>query len=142
MFDLNRWPIIQRIGRRFRSNLYILVCHTNRRPIRNTIGVVTNRLVGMGLKGLVINYRWGGLQNGRGGGGVLAILKGGGHNFGVVLTRVLKVLTILEERHKRGGRKKFYPVLRLEGGGGKKVSDPRFSHFVAPPPSPLLMISP
>ena len=29
--------------------------------------------------------------------------------------------------------KKFYPVLR---GGLQKVSDPRFSHFVAPPPSP------
>ena len=48
-FDLNRWPIAQRIVHRFRSNLYILVCHTNRRPIRNTIGVVKNRLVGMGL---------------------------------------------------------------------------------------------
>ena len=49
-FDLNRWPIVQRIGRRFRSNLYILVYHTNRQPIKNTIGVVMNRLVGMGLK--------------------------------------------------------------------------------------------
>ena len=48
-FDLNRWPIVQRIGRRFRSNLYILVYHTNGRPIKNTIGVVMNRLVGMGL---------------------------------------------------------------------------------------------
>ena len=38
-FYLNRWPIIQRIGRRFKSNLYILVYHTNRRPIRKTIGV-------------------------------------------------------------------------------------------------------
>ena len=48
-FDLNRWPIFQRIGHRFRSNLYILMCHTNWRPIRNTIGVVTKHLVGMGL---------------------------------------------------------------------------------------------
>ena len=51
MFDLNRWPIVQRIGRRFRSNLYILVYDTNRRPIINMIGVAVNRLVGMGLKG-------------------------------------------------------------------------------------------
>ena len=29
----------------------------------------------------------------------------------------------------------------LEGGGARKVSDPRFSHFVAPPPS-YFMISP
>ena len=49
MFDLNRWPIAQRIGRRFRSNLYILVYDTNRRPIINMIGVAVNRLVGMGL---------------------------------------------------------------------------------------------
>ena len=40
----------QTIGRRFRSNMYILVCHTNRQPINKTIGVVTNRLVGMALK--------------------------------------------------------------------------------------------
>ena len=50
MFDLNRRPILWTIGRRFRLNLYILVSHTNRQPIKNTIGVVTNRLVGMGLK--------------------------------------------------------------------------------------------
>ena len=38
----------------------------------------------------------------RGGGGVLAILKGGGTtSFGVVLTRVLEVLTIAERDHKR-----------------------------------------
>ena len=49
-FDLNRWPIVQRIGRRFRSNLYILVYHTNRRPMKNMIDVAVNRLVGMGLK--------------------------------------------------------------------------------------------
>ena len=50
MFDLNRWPIIQRIGRRFRSNMYIPVYHTNGRSIKNMIGVVKNRLVGMGLE--------------------------------------------------------------------------------------------
>ena len=33
----------------------------------------------------------------------------------------------------KGGREKVYPVLR----GARKVSDPRFSHFVAPPPPPL-----
>ena len=30
--------------------MYIPVCHTNRQPVQNTIGVVMNRLVGMGLK--------------------------------------------------------------------------------------------
>ena len=34
----------------YRLNLYITVCHTNKRPIKNTIGVVMDRLVGMGLK--------------------------------------------------------------------------------------------
>ena len=29
--------------------MYIPVYHTNRRPFKNTIGVVINRLVGMGL---------------------------------------------------------------------------------------------
>ena len=37
-------------SRRFRSNMYIKVYHTNRQPIKYTIGVVVNRLVGMGLK--------------------------------------------------------------------------------------------
>ena len=50
MFDLNRRLIVQRIGRRFRSNLYIIVYHTKRRPIKNTIGVS-----GIGLKGLRID---------------------------------------------------------------------------------------
>ena len=36
--------------RRFVLNLYIPVSHTNRRSIKNTIGVVVSRLVGMGLK--------------------------------------------------------------------------------------------
>ena len=49
MFDLNRRPILWMIGHRFRSNLYIPVSHTNRRPFKNTIGVVKNHLVGMGL---------------------------------------------------------------------------------------------
>ena len=49
MFDLNRRPILLTIGRRFRSNMYIPVYHTNRRPIKNTIGLVKNRLVGMAL---------------------------------------------------------------------------------------------
>ena len=29
--------------------MYIPVCHTNGRPVKNTIGVVVNCLVGMGL---------------------------------------------------------------------------------------------
>ena len=49
-FDLNRLPILWTIGHQFKSNLYIPVYHTNRRPIRNTIGVIKNRLVGTGLK--------------------------------------------------------------------------------------------
>ena len=32
-----------------RSNMYISRSHTNGRSIKNTIGVVMNRLVGMGL---------------------------------------------------------------------------------------------
>ena len=32
------------------TTMYIPVCHTNRRPIKNTIGMVMNRLVGMVLK--------------------------------------------------------------------------------------------
>ena len=58
-----------------------------------------------------------------------------------------KVLTMPKRGHKtfwgsfyavtlailKGGHNKFYLVLR-EGGGSQKVSDLRFSHFVAPPP--------
>ena len=57
----------------------------------------------------------------------------------VVLTHEPKVLAILMGG---GGHGKFHPrgdkeVLPcLEGGGGLKVLDPRFSHFVAPPPPP------
>ena len=44
----------------YRLNLYIAVCHSNGRSLKNTISVVVNRLVGMGLKDYfmtVINYR-------------------------------------------------------------------------------------
>ena len=61
---------------------------------------------------------------------------GGTTNFEVVLTRDLEVLAIV-----MGVAKCFYPLRRgvqkvlpcLEGGT-QKGSDPRFSHFVAPPP--------
>ena len=32
------------------DQMYIPASHTNRQPIKNTIGVVVNRLVGVGLK--------------------------------------------------------------------------------------------
>ena len=65
-----------------------------------------------------------------GGGGILAILKRGGGttSFGVVLTWVIKVLTILEDggrnrfssfQREVGGHREFDPVLR-EGGGHKR----------------------
>ena len=38
-----------RFVRKFQLNMYIPVCHTNKRPIQNVFGVVTNRLVGIGL---------------------------------------------------------------------------------------------
>ena len=59
-------------------------------------------------------------------------------SFGVVLTREPEVFAIL----KGEGAKRFHPIKGgggrkvlpcLEGGGAQKVSDPRFSHFVAPP---------
>ena len=53
MFDMNQlynWLIMRRLVRRFRSNMYIPVSHTNRRSIQNTIGLVMNHLVGIGLK--------------------------------------------------------------------------------------------
>ena len=53
MFDLNRRAIIQRIGHRFRSNMYIPVYHTNGQSIKNMIAVVVNCLVGMGLNALL-----------------------------------------------------------------------------------------
>ena len=36
--------------------MYILVSHTNGRSVKNTIGMVVNRLVGMGLKGMVMGH--------------------------------------------------------------------------------------
>ena len=102
---------------------------------------------------MVINYGGRGLQNGRGdgGGGQVKFYpyeKGGGgtknvsggegaQSFEVVFTWELEVLAIL-----KGDRKNF-PLFKrgvqkvvscLEGGGAQKVLDPRFSHFVAPPP--------
>ena len=74
----------------------------------------------------------------KGGGGaekVLAMLKGGTTSFGVWLEE----LTIL-----KGGGRKTLPLFKREvksftlawggGGGGQKVLNLRFSHFVAPPP--------
>ena len=52
-----------------------------------------------------------------GGEGVLAILKWGGGGR--------KTFPLFKRGHF------FYPVLR---GGGQKVSDPRFTHFVVPLP--------
>ena len=57
---------------------------------------------------------------------ILAMLQGGTTSFGVVLTRELEVLAILNV-----GPKTFYPVLR---GWRQKVSDPLFSRSVAPSP--------
>ena len=76
---------------------------------------------------------------------VLAMLKGG-HNkfwgsFYVVARRFSHIVG-----GGGGGREKF-PLFKrgvgaqkvlpcLGGGGAQKVSDPRFSHFVVPPPLP------
>ena len=78
-----------------------------------------------------------------GGGGLfLALLKRGwGDSFGVHLSRELEVLAIL-----RGDAKSLHPLKCVWGGGGREIFylvfrwdayilDPRFSHFVAPPPS-------
>ena len=72
----------------------------------------------------------------RGGGAekVLAKLKGGGGHkkfrgsFSHIVGGGREKFPLFK---RGGGRQKFYPVLR---GGAQKVSDPRFSHFVAPPP--------
>ena len=67
-------------------------------------------------------------------------------SFEVVLTWELEVLAILME-----GTKSVHPLKKGGGGhkvlpcleeGGQKVLDPRFFHFVVPPPSPYLMSSP
>ena len=51
MFDLNRWTeSADSMGDPSAdSDQTCPVCHTNRRSIQNTIGVVMNCLVGMGL---------------------------------------------------------------------------------------------
>ena len=103
--------------------------------------------------GLVTNYGEGGATKWEGGGQVkfhpyekwgvqkvLAMLKGGTKSFKVVLTRELEVLAILMGAAKGfhllkvggGGTTSYKPVSR----GAQKVSDPRFSPFVAPPPLP------
>ena len=79
----------------------------------------------------------------RGGGGMWSFshAEGGGgrtQSFGVVFTCKLKVLAILMGGTKsflslKGRTNTFYSVLR-GGGGVQKVSDPRFPHFVNPPP--------
>ena len=71
---------------------------------------------------------------------VLAMLKGGGHNkcWG---SRPIYAVAGSFSHIVEGARKSFHSlkerarkVLRcLEGGGAQKVSDPIFSHFVAPP---------
>ena len=75
-------------------------------------------------------------EKGAGGGG-LAMPKGGGRKkfWGSFYTEVLAILKGGAKGFhslKGRGRKMFHPVLR--GGGAQKVSDPRFSHFVPPPP--------
>ena len=69
----------------------------------------------------------------KGGGTSLSLAEGGGggtKTFRVVFTLQLEVLAILKAGG--GGEKSFHS---LKGGGGaRKVLDPRFSHFVAPPP--------
>ena len=55
MFDMNwcyNWLIVAPINCRAddSSNMYIPVSHTNGRSINNTISVLMNRLVGMGLR--------------------------------------------------------------------------------------------
>ena len=47
-FDMDR--LQNRCYNRFSSNMYIPGSHTNRRFIKNTIGVAMNHLVSMGLK--------------------------------------------------------------------------------------------
>ena len=67
------------------------------------------------------------------------MLKGGTTRFGVILHSSLSLSHIeggegggAESVHSlKGGHKMFYPVMR---GGGAKVSDSRFSYFVAPLP--------
>ena len=101
------------------------------------------------VKGLVTNYEEGGGQGvtKREGGHVkfypyekggraekvLAMLKGGQKNF---WGSFYKVAWSFRHIEARGGAKSF----ALSWGGTQKVSDPRFSHSVAPPP-PLPVIN-
>ena len=66
----------------------------------------------------------------------LAMLKGGTTSCGVVFTLELEILAILKggfPLFKRGGgAQKVLPC--LEVGEAQQILDPRFSHFVAPPP--------
>ena len=76
---------------------------------------------------------------GGGGGSVVAMLNGGHNkfNFWVVFMWCLEVVARL--KWGGGGAKSFHPVMGGGGGGvtpSQKVSDPRFSHFTARPPSP------
>ena len=75
------------------------------------------------------------------------MLKGGGTKcFEVVLTWELDVLAIVMGgggRRKRffccwGGGEQNVLLCLEEGAGTQNVSDPRFSHFVAPPPLPII----
>ena len=49
MFDLNWWPILWAILVPIQIKDVHSSVHTNRQPIKNLIGVVMNRLVGMSL---------------------------------------------------------------------------------------------
>ena len=97
-------------------------------------GLVTNYGEGGGYKNYVKFYPY---EKGRGGGGVLAMLKGGTKSFGVVFTQKLEVLAILKLKKfplfKRGGAKSF-TVLR----GGAKSFGPANFPFCSPPPLPVI----
>ena len=79
----------------------------------------------------------------KGGGGRKSVshAEGGHKTFWIGLIREFEVLATLMGGAKsfnplKGRRKRLYPLVK--GGGGAKVLDPQFSHFVAPPPPPLL----
>ena len=82
----------------------------------------------------------------RGGGTekVLDMLKGGTTPFDVILTWELEVLAILmgvgaKSFHPlKGGRKRFYPVLR-GGGRGTTSFGPAIFPFCSPPPFPIII---
>ena len=88
-------------------------------------------------KGLVTNNWEGGHKTGGGGGHVkfYPYKKVGRKtcvSFEVVLALERWGPNSFHPLKKRGGGQQFYLVLK--GGGARKVSDPRFSHFVNPPP--------